>query len=314
MLLVLHQGAIGDFLLTLSVVTSVREHLRESHVEVIASAASALWTAGRSAVDRCLSPETVGLHTLFTQEGPLDYRLVEILKRPTCILSFLADQDDILHHRLDEAAAAGIVSVDPRPRPETLRAGIHITDQWAAGIRTQGWSIGPPIGSHIRRLPNMHGSNRVLLHPGGGGRHKCWPIESFVSLADEMKKHDHAVAWMLGPAECEPGDPRCEAVRRRSAQAGEEVIIEPDLTASAERIAASRLYIGNDGGMTHVAAATGVPTIAIFVATDPRVWRPLGKNVHVIDARTNTGNTHHLLLGEIARLIGGDEPANCAYR
>ena len=79
MILVLHQGAIGDFVLTLSVVQAVRSRLNDPSqlcpVGGIASSALARLAAGRSAIDTCRSPEQVGLHTLFSEEGPLDERL-----------------------------------------------------------------------------------------------------------------------------------------------------------------------------------------------------------------------------------------------
>ena len=42
----------------------------------------------------------------------------------------------------------------------------------------------------------------------------------------------------------------------------------------AEWMAGARLYIGNDSGITHLAAAVGVPVIAIFTSSDPKIWGP----------------------------------------
>ena len=122
MILVLHHGAIGDFVLTLSVVQAVRSLLDERHrshadnepwtsaraasslqnqcppahghskpypVGVIASSALARLAAGRSAIDVCTSPEQVGLHTLFSDEGPLDERLAAMLHRARWVVNFL---------------------------------------------------------------------------------------------------------------------------------------------------------------------------------------------------------------------------------
>jgi ADP-heptose:LPS heptosyltransferase len=54
------------------------------------------------------------------------------------------------------------------------------------------------------------------------------------------------------------------------------------LTAVAHRLAAANLYIGNDSGITHLAAATGCNVVAIFGTTDPRVWAPFGERVRVL--------------------------------
>ena len=42
------------------------------------------------------------------------------------------------------------------------------------------------------------------------------------------------------------------------------------------------VYVGNDAGMTHLAAALGVPTVALFGPTNPTVWQPLGPQVRVL--------------------------------
>ena len=47
-------------------------------------------------------------------------------------------------------------------------------------------------------------------------------------------------------------------------------------------LATARLYIGNDSGITHLAAAVGVPVAAIFGPTDPVVWAPRGDRVRVV--------------------------------
>jgi len=49
-------------------------------------------------------------------------------------------------------------------------------------------------------------------------------------------------------------------------------------------LARARLYIGNDSGITHLAAAVATPVLALFGPTDPSVWAPRGPNVRI--ART----------------------------
>lgn len=54
------------------------------------------------------------------------------------------------------------------------------------------------------------------------------------------------------------------------------------LITAASLLSLSGLYIGNDSGFTHLAAATGCPAIALFGPTDPEVWKPVGRRVEVI--------------------------------
>lgn len=122
---------------------------------------------------------------------------------------------------------------------------------------------------------------RVLIHPGSGGKAKCWPAERFAALAG-MLASEAAIHWMLGPAELEIDAGRFAPIGRRADAAGEPLIVEHDLLRAAQRMAGMDLYVGNDAGMTHLAAALGVPTVAVFGPTDPRVWRPLGGHVAVM--------------------------------
>jgi ADP-heptose:LPS heptosyltransferase len=69
------------------------------------------------------------------------------------------------------------------------------------------------------------------------------------------------------------------------------VICEESVEQAANLACGARVYIGHDAGMTHVAALAGVRTLAIFGPTDPRVWRPLGRDCHVVDFPTPDGLT-----------------------
>ena len=63
-----------------------------------------------------------------------------------------------------------------------------------------------------------------------------------------------------------------------------------DLASIAALIASCRAYVGNDSGVTHLAAALGVCVVAVFGATDPLVWGPLGTCVAVVSARRRGRN------------------------
>jgi heptosyltransferase-3 len=102
----------------------------------------------------------------------------------------------------------------------------------------------------------------VAIHPFSGSAKKNWPLERFRELARRLP---WPVEWFAGPEEELEG-----AVRI------------PDLYDLACRLACARLYIGNDSGITHLAAAVGTPVIALFGPTDPAVWAPRGARVTVI--------------------------------
>jgi heptosyltransferase III len=132
----------------------------------------------------------------------------------------------------------------------------HATDFFAE-------QVGAPRGliPKIQIKPSaVRGS--VVIHPFSGSPRKNWPLERYRELAARLR---HTVEWIAGPEEELPGAVRYE-----------------DLGSLAEWICGGRLYIGNDSGITHLAAAVGVPTLALFGPTSPEVWAPRGETVTVL--------------------------------
>ena len=78
--------------------------------------------------------------------------------------------------------------------------------------------------------------------------------------------------WITGPAEDGAALPS-------GAEAWRSVPL-PALAASLHR---ARLYVGNDSGITHLAAASGCATIALFGASDSAVWAPRGPQVTIVE-------------------------------
>ena len=132
--------------------------------------------------------------------------------------------------------------------------GIHAADHL---LSTVGLPV-PPLPDLWK--PN---SSRMLIHPGSGSPAKCWP--GFGELADLFSD----ATILIGPCE--------------SFDAGKhETLTGLSLEEVAEEIRSCRVFIGNDSGITHLAAYWGCPTVALFGPTDPRIWGPLGRRVKTI--------------------------------
>ncbi len=125
----------------------------------------------------------------------------------------------------------------------------------------------------------------VMVHPGSGGRSKCWPLERYFSLVGTLLAEEGAfVVIATGPAEDNRFLDRVEAFckgRERIMHLG-----DTDLPSLAALLGRCSVYVGNDSGVSHLAAAVGSPTVALFGPTDPLVWGPVGRWVQVISAET----------------------------
>jgi len=116
------------------------------------------------------------------------------------------------------------------------------------------------------RVPDLPKENLAILHPFSGSAKKNWPLENFRDLASRLSI---PAKFCAGPED------RFEHAAR----------IE-NLFDLACFISTASVYIGNDSGITHLAAAAGTPVVAIFLATDPRIWRPRGDRVIVLEHPT----------------------------
>jgi ADP-heptose:LPS heptosyltransferase len=107
-------------------------------------------------------------------------------------------------------------------------------------------------------------TDRIVLHPGSGSPGKCWPY--FQELARRLG----TVTFLIGPAESDFDSGGHERIENR------------DLRQVAAALSRSRVFVGNDSGIAHLAGYLGCPTVVLFGPTDPAIWRPVGKRVRVI--------------------------------
>ncbi len=105
---------------------------------------------------------------------------------------------------------------------------------------------------------------RVAIAPGSGSARKNWPLDRFAAAADALRR-DAAVTWVLGPAEA---DLRPPAAREDLIVRGRPIV------RTAQAISACALLLGNDSGLTHLAAALSVAVVALFAVSDATVWAP----------------------------------------
>jgi len=123
-----------------------------------------------------------------------------------------------------------------------------------------------PVQTHSApriAVPSAKVENFAVFHPFSGSPRKNWPLENFRELAAAIGM---PVKWCAGPEDVLDGAVRIE-----------------NLYELGCWIASARVYVGNDSGITHLAAAVGCPVVAIFLSTDPKIWSPRGERVAVLE-------------------------------
>jgi ADP-heptose:LPS heptosyltransferase len=273
--LAIHSGALGDVVMLAQALGALRA--RGASVTLAAGGAKAHLLRELGAVDAALDFDALEMHELFAEPAPADPHLPRRLAGHDRLISCFAGGNLTAASRLAVYSGADEVCFLP-PRPVETEPG-HLLDQWARRLGlpeplTPGpWTAPEAIRRRGRgALAEMGvaaGQRYVSIHVGAGAAEKCRPVTEMLALAGALTA---PVVFILGPAEIERWGPSAEQTLR----AGGRVLCEPTLTVLAGVLADSAGHVGFDTGPTHLAAALGTPTVAIFGPTDPARFGPRG--------------------------------------
>jgi ADP-heptose:LPS heptosyltransferase len=140
------------------------------------------------------------------------------------------------------------------------------------------------------------GGSVVALHAGSGGASKRWPAASFGQLAQRIRADGGTPLLIEGPQDANvAGD-----VVAWLADRGQEVAVARGLSVGclAALLGRCREYLGNDSGVTHLAALAGAPVVAIFGPSDPAQWGPLGRGNRTRALASVTGRMEDVAVDE----------------
>ena len=116
----------------------------------------------------------------------------------------------------------------------------------------------------------------VVIQPGSGGQHKCWHLDNFLAIAKELRSKGVNVVFLFGPAEKERlSNKTINSIKNAKC------LMDLSLTQVVCLLSCSGAFIGNDSGITHLAAGMGIRTLVVFGPTNPAVYKPVGPAVTV---------------------------------
>ncbi len=159
-----------------------------------------------------------------------------------------------------------------------LRGGHRIAENLrlldALGIRRGSSTYEVPSSWRARQRR----AELVGFHAGSmrykGNETKRWPLEYFAAVAKEQYQRGRQVRAFFGPSELEDA-------RLLKYMVSEIEIVEQPLDRAARLIDECSVFVGNDSGLTHLAAGFGVPVVTIFGMTDPTRVAPVGPSIVV---------------------------------
>ena len=286
---------VGDGLMKLPFIRALRRSYPNARITWLAG-------KGKSVFSGMLAETVEGLIDEVIDETPVGSRWSEMLSRPLPGRRFdliIDSQRRLLttailkriDHGLFISGAGNFLLSDKKPRrsyekPRSMVAALFDLLDLATGgsVRPKG---GLKITKNFKKaaqdiLPN--GKNYIGLSPGAGGKHKCWPLENFCSLAERLAAAGSTPVVFLGPGEAD-----WESEVRRLApntllplqdEKAAPFNNSPLLTiALGSRLKAA---VANDSGTGHMLAAADTPLVSLFGPTPPEKFAPfvsLGKIV-----------------------------------
>lgn len=129
----------------------------------------------------------------------------------------------------------------------------------------------------IPAAARLQPGNYVCLHPGASEPARRMPAAQFAVLADELAASGLQVVLTGTAAE----RPLAEAVELAARSTPLNLAGRTTLGALAALLHGARLLVCNDTGVSHLAAALGVRSVVVFIASDPRRWAPLDGELHL---------------------------------
>jgi heptosyltransferase III len=283
-ILIWHQGALGDLLLAGPALAALSRHYAGARITALGHPERwALYSRSLPLDEVWDSAEARWLH-LFS-DGDAPPQLKERLGRFQLALVFSPQPQAILQARLRQA---GIPAVHWLPSfPETgLEAVAVLQSRHLAGLGLNyvpgpfKLEVGLPPDEELPELPNP--GPWLAVAPGSGQLRKNWPLAHYYEVSRALGwEYGLQVVWLAGPAEGAML-PYLGALAKAQ---GQVLLANRPLARVARVLCRCRLYVGNDSGLTHLAAAVGGPEVlALFGPTDPRVWAPLGPRVRTLTA------------------------------
>ncbi|HNR94058.1 MAG TPA: glycosyltransferase family 9 protein [Kiritimatiellia bacterium] len=299
-ILILRGGAIGDFIVTLPALQALRRRWPEAFIELLGYPHVARLALGGGLVNTVRSLDEAGMARFFAPMASFDPEQVNFVRSFDLIVSWLHDPDEVVRNNFLYAGARQVISGTPlvqkfhacecmlKPLEELAIYSEHevprldvLRELKAAGCE---W---------LRR----HGLETAVtaIHPGSGSPRKNWAPGNFIQLARALRERGKDCFFILGEADAECG----EAVRRNAPDFP--VLDGCGLEELAGTLAHAALYLGNDSGITHLAAALGMRVIALYGPTDPALWGARGREVVHIQAPG--GSLNRLEVGEVLNFI-----------
>ena len=264
-------------ILTLPAIGALRLAFPSARIEVAGDCRRLCLARHATYADAIKDAEKLEIHRLFSRHGREPGKLASYLRGFDLILSYAPSSSPVFADNLRRYCLGKTIAWPPHPG-----GTIHATDHLLRPVLDFADTTPPMEPRVYPRAQDRRAANRfwqstglpdrgvLAVHPGSGGLHKLWPQEGWRQVLAWAAKNGLPGILICGPAEQERGiEPQLKEL-----SSGWKVLRNAQLLELAAILEKCAVFAGHDSGVTHLAAAVGTRTLALFGPTDPRVWGP----------------------------------------
>ena len=276
-LLIIHHGALGDVVLAFPAILRLRDGY--GRIDAVCQKKIGDIAHRLDLIDNGIDIESSFLARIYNDD-PSDTQAADLLQRYDRIIVFSFSRQ--LENTLNHLAGNTTLRIPPRPgKHEKIDVSDYIVnclaEQKLVGTAETTRNLILKWRSEHAGCFKTTDPRKVIIHPGSGSRRKNWPFDYFLQTADFLKSHGLEVEFIFGPAEGYLSEALSEGLASRMRSH-----VTADLNAIWSLFTSAGFYLGNDSGLSHLAAFAGLPTVVIFGPSDPARWAPVGRLVKVV--------------------------------
>ncbi len=277
-IVVVRGGAIGDFIVTLPILSAVRNHWPDGRLEIIGQQNVIPLSLINGLADACWPLDSRLMAEFFVKEGKLDLNMKAVFAGSRYVISYLHDPESVFAENVSRCGIGAFVCGS-----SFIEAGskIHIADQLFEPLAN--------IGVH-RNVTDFHfvlNDTRssefwVAIHPGSGGEKKNWPEDKWAKLLIHIAaKTDYCFLIIGGEAEGRT----INRLGKLLPPERTEIVQDIALVDLVPKMKSCALFMGHDSGITHLAGVLGMDRIILWGPSNKLVWGPRSGKFNLIEHR-----------------------------
>ena len=283
---VIHPGALGDILLAVPALLSLKKQYAQHKIVFIAQEVVCRFLSSCALIDEWISIEDSSVSEVFAGRPTAEGRLRPLLEQSEAVLAWMKDADHAIEQLVKNLGISRVTIRSPFDPQLTTR---HQSDRF---LETIGEEALDPIDdvqialphqitqrgqAYLQRYEIQSERPVVMLHVGSGSHAKCTTAEFLAALMVQLDIEGYEYIILEGPA-----DHKSVEALRALVGSSIKIVKEVDLSTVAGILSHMHLYIGHDSGISHLAGLIGTPTVVLFGPTDPERWAPRGRHVRIV--------------------------------